>query len=112
MNKTILIGRLTKDVELRYTQTTNIAVAAFTLAVSRKFTKEGEERQSDFFNIVAWNKLAETSANFLRKGMQVAITGRLQNRTWDDEQGVKHYITEIIAEEFYFIDSKKLQSSN
>lgn len=112
MNKTILIGRLTKDVELRYTQTTNIAVAAFTLAVDRKFAKEGEERQSDFFNIVAWNKLAEASSSYLRKGMQVAITGKLQNRTWEDEQGVKHYVTEIIAEDLDFIDHKKFQSSD
>lgn len=67
MNKVILLGRLTKDVELRYTQTSNTAVASFTLAVNRKFVKEGEERQADFFNIVAWNKLAETSANYLKK---------------------------------------------
>ena len=66
MNKVILLGRLTKDVELRYTQTSNTAVASFTLAVNRKFVKEGEERQADFFNIVAWNKLAETSANYLK----------------------------------------------
>lgn len=109
MNKVILLGRLTKDVELRYTQTSNTAVASFTLAVNRKFVKEGEERQADFFNIVAWNKLAETSANYLKKGMQVAITGRLQTRTWDDEQGIKHYVTEVVAEELDFIESKKSQ---
>ena len=103
MNKVILLGRLTKDVELRYTQTSNTAVASFTLAVNRKFVKEGEERQADSFNIVAWNKLAETSANYLKKGMQVAITGRLQTRTWDDEQGIKHYVTEVVAEELDFI---------
>lgn len=64
MNKVILLGRLTKDVELRYTQTSNTAVASFTLAVNRRFVKEGEERQADFINIVAWNKLAETSSNY------------------------------------------------
>jgi single-strand DNA-binding protein len=112
MNKIILLGRLTKDVELRYTQTSNTAVASFTLAVNRKFVKEGEERQADFINIVAWNKLAETSSNYLRKGMQVVVIGRLQNRSWDDEQGQKHYVTEIIAEELEFVESKKTQSAD
>lgn len=110
MNKIILLGRLTKDVELRYTQTSNTAVASFTLAVNRKFAKEGEERQTDFINIVAWNKLAETSSNYLKKGMQVVITGRLQNRSWDDEQGQKRYVTEVIAEELEFVESKKSQN--
>lgn len=107
MNKIILLGRLTKDVELRYTQTSNTAVASFSLAVNRKFTKEGEEQQADFFNIVAWGKLAETSSKYLRKGSLILITGRLQNRNWEDEQGQKHYITEILAEELDFIESKK-----
>lgn len=109
MNKIILLGRLTKDVELRYTQTSNTAVASFTLAVNRRFVKEGEERQADFINIVAWNKLAETSSNYLKKGMQVVVTGRLQNRSWDDEQGQKRYVTEVIAEELEFVESKKSQ---
>lgn len=107
MNKIILLGRLTKDVELRYTQTSNTAVASFSLAVNRKFTKEGEEQQADFFNIVAWNKLAETASKYLRKGSLILITGRLQNRNWEDEQGQKHYITEILAEELDFIETKK-----
>lgn len=107
MNKIILLGRLTKDVELRYTQTSNTAVASFSLAVNRKFTKEGEEQQADFFNIVAWGKLAETSSKYLRKGSLILITGRLQNRNWEDEQGQKHYITEILTEELDFIESKK-----
>lgn len=107
MNKIILLGRLTKDVELRYTQTSNTAVASFSLAVNRKFTKEGEEQHTDFFNIVAWGKLAETSSKYLRKGSLILITGRLQNRNWEDEQGQKHYITEILAEELDFIETKK-----
>lgn len=107
MNKVILLGRLTKDVELRYTQTTNTAVATFSLAVNNRRTKEGEEQQADFFNIVAWNKLAETSSKYLKKGSPVLITGRLQNRNWDDEQGKKHYVTEVIAEELDFIESKR-----
>lgn len=112
MNKIILLGRLTKDVELRYTQTSNTAVASFTLAVNRRFVKEGEERQTDFINIVAWNKLAETSSNYLKKGMQVVVTGRLQNRSWDDEQGQKRYVTEVIVEELEFVESKKSQGAD
>lgn len=105
MNKIILLGRLTKDVELRYTQTSNTPVASFTLAVNRKFTKDGEEKQADFLSIVAWNKLAETASKYLKKGTQILVTGRLQTRTWDDEQGVKHYVSEIIAEEFDFVET-------
>ena len=107
MNKVELIGRLTKDPEVRYTQTNNVPVASFTLAVNRRFVKEGEERQADFINIVAWNKTAEFCNNYFRKGQQVAIVGRIQTRTWDDDQGQKHYITEVVAEEVYFADSKK-----
>ena len=110
MNKVILIGRLTKDVELRYTQTNNTAVASFSLAVNRKFVKPGEERQADFFNIIAWNKLAENS-KYLFKGNQVAISGRLETRSWDDPNGQKHYVTEVIAEEIDFIGSKNKQNN-
>lgn len=112
MNKIIFIGRLTKDVELKYTQSTNTAVASFSLAVNRRFVRDGEERQADFFNVIAWNKLAETAANYLKKGQQVAITGRLQNRTWDDADGNKHYITEVIAEELEFIESRNSRQSD
>ena len=94
MNKVILIGRLTKDVELRYTQTNNTAVASFSLAVNRKFVKSGEERQADFFNIIAWNKLAENISKYLFKG-----------------NGQKHYVTEVIAEEVDFIGSKNKQNN-
>lgn len=111
MNKVILIGRLTKDVELRYTQTNNTAVASFSLAVNRKFVKSGEERQADFFNIIAWNKLAENISKYLFKGNQVAISGRLETRSWDDQNGQKHYVTEVIAEEIDFIGSKNKQNN-
>ena len=107
MNKVILIGRLTKDVELRYTQTNNTAVASFTLAVNRRVARDGEERKADFFNIVVWNKLAETASKHLNKGMQVGIVGNIQNRFWETEDGTKKYITEIIAEEVEFLDSKR-----
>lgn len=111
MNKVILIGRLTKDVELRYTQTNNTAVASFSLAVNRKFVKPGEERQADFFNIIAWNKLTENISKYLFKGNQVAISGRLETRSWDDPNGQKHYVTEVIAEEIDFIGSKNKQNN-
>ena len=112
MNKVILIGRLTKDVELRYTQTNNTAVASFCLAVNRKFVKNGEERQADFFNIIAWNKLAETISKYLFKGNQVAISGRLETRSCDDENGQKHYVTEVIAEEVDFIEPRNKQNND
>ena len=107
MNKVILIGRLTKDAELRYTQSNNTPVASFCLAVNRKFAKTGKERGTDFINIVAWSNLAEIVSKNLKKGMQTAISGRLEVRNWEDEQGQKHYATEVIAEEIDFIDYKK-----
>ena len=107
MNKVILMGRLTKDPEVRYTQTNNTLVATFSLAVNRRFTKAGEERQADFINIVAWNKTGEFCSKYFKKGQQVGIIGRIQTRTWDDDQGQKHYVTEVVAEEAYFADSKR-----
>ena len=109
MNKVQLLGRLTKDPEVRYTQTNNTAVASFSLAVNRRFVKEGEERQADFINIVSWGKTANFCSKYFRKGMQIALVGRIQTRTYDDTEGKKHYVTEVIAEEVYFADSKKEQ---
>ena len=109
MNKTILMGRLTRDPETRYTQTNNIQVTSFTLAVNRRFTKEGEQ-QADFINVVTWNKTAEFVSKYFKKGQQVGIIGRIQTRNYDDDQGQKHYVTEVIAEEVYFADSKKEDS--
>ena len=107
MNKVILMGRLTRDPEVRYTQTNNTLVASFSLAVNRRFVRQGEERQADFINVVAWSKLGEFCSKYFKKGQQVSIIGRLQTRNWDDEQGQKHYITEVVAEEAYFADSRK-----
>lgn len=112
MNKVILMGRLTKDPEVRYTQATNTMVTSFTLAVNRRFVKQGEERQVDFINVVAWNKSAEFVSKYFSKGQQVGVIGRIQTRNYDDEQGVKHYITEVIAEEVYFAGEKKEKSQN
>ena len=106
MNKVILMGRLTRDPEVRYTQTSNTLVASFALAVNRRFVRQGEERQADFFNVVAWGKQGEFCSKYFKKGQQVGVIGRLQTRTWDDDKG-RHYITEVVAEEAYFADSKR-----
>ena len=106
MNKVILMGRLTRDPEVRYTQTSNTLVASFSLAVNRRFVRQGEERQADFFNVVAWGKTGEFCSKYFKKGQQVGVIGRLQTRTWDDDKG-RHYITEVVAEETYFADSKR-----
>ena len=106
------MGRLTRDVETRYTQTNNTLVAAFSLAVNRRFAKEGEERQADFINIVAWSKLGEFCSKHFKKGQQVGIIGRFQSRSWDDDNGQKHYVTEVVAEEAYFADSKKDENAS
>ena len=107
MNKVILMGRLTRDPEVRYTQTNNTLVASFSLAINRRFARQGEERQADFINVVAWNKTGEFCSKYFKKGQQVSIIRRLQTRTWDDDKGTKHYVTEVIAEEAYFADSRR-----
>ena len=107
MNKVILMGRLTRDPEVRYTQTNNTLVSSFSLAVNRRFVRQGEERQADFINIVAWSKLGEFCSKYFKKGQQVGVIGRIQTRTWDDDQGTKHYVTEVVAEEAYFADSRR-----
>ena len=111
MNKVILMGRLTRDPEVRYTQTNNTLVTNFNLAVNRRFTKQGEERQADFITVIAWSKLGEFCSKYFKKGQQVGIIGRLQTRNWEDEQGQKRYVTEVIAEEAYFADSKKEENT-
>ena len=82
-------------------------VASFSLAVNRRFARQGEERQADFINIVAWSKTAEFCSKYFKKGQQVGIIGRIQTRNWEDDQGQKHYVTEVVAEEAYFADSKR-----
>jgi single-strand DNA-binding protein len=106
MNKVILMGRLTKDPELRYTSGNNTAVASFTIAVNRRFAQEGQP-QADFINVVAWSKTAEFCGKYFTKGLQVAVVGRIQTRTWDDNEGKRHYVTEVVADETYFADSKR-----
>ncbi|MEG1900173.1 MAG: single-stranded DNA-binding protein [Bacilli bacterium] len=111
MNKVILIGRLTKDPELRYTQS-NVAVATFSLAVNRNFSNAQGEREADFINIVVWRKQAENIKNYIKQGSQVAVDGRMQTRTYDGEDGKKRYITEVIAENVQFLDSKNSNQNN
>ena len=112
MNKSILLGRLTKEPEIKLSQKNNTKVANFTLAVNRQYVKQGEERQVDFINIVAYSKLAEFVEKYLSKGLQICVSGRIQTRVWSDDNGIKHYITEIIAEEINFADSLKKQETN
>ena len=105
MNKVFLIGRLTRDPELRYTGN-NTAVASFSLAVQRNFANQQGEREADFFNITVWRKQAENVKNYLTQGSQVAIEGRLQTRTYDDANGQKRYVTEVVADNVEFIGSR------
>ena len=110
MNKVILMGRLTKDPEIRYTTTSNIPRCTFTLAVDRRFARQGEERQTDFFNIVAWRNQAEFCSKYFVKGQKVVIVGSIQNRSWDDSEGKRHYITEIVVDETYFAESRRAEA--
>ena len=112
MNKICLIGRLTKDPEVRYTQSNNTLVATFNIAVNRRFAKETDEVQADFIPIIAWAKTGEFCSKYFKKGQQIGMVGRIQTRNYDDDKGVKHYVTEVVAEEVYFADSKKDGDSN
>lgn len=103
LNKVILMGRLTADPELRHTQN-NIPVTSFTLAVDRGY---GQDKQTDFLDIVAWRKTAEIVSQWFSKGMLVAVSGRLQTRTWEDKQGNKRKAVEVVADEVFFAESKK-----
>lgn len=102
LNKVIMIGRLTKDPELRYTPN-GVAVCQFTLAVDRPFANQNGERGADFIPVVAWKKVAENCANYLKKGSQVAVDGRIQTRNYENNEGRKVYVTEVIAESVQFL---------
>ena len=107
LNKAILIGRLVRDPEINYTQGTGVAVTKFTLAVDRNFKNQNGQREADFIPIVCWRKLAENVANNLGKGRLVAISGRIQTRTYQAQDGSRRYVTEIVADEVQFLDYKK-----
>lgn len=102
LNRVILIGRLTRDPELRYTPA-GVAVTQFTLAVDRPFQNEGR-KEADFIPVVTWRQLAETCANYLRKGRLTAIEGRIQVRNYDNNEGKRVYVTEVIADNVRFLE--------
>ena len=104
LNRVILIGRLTKDPELRYTPS-GVAVTQFTLAVDRPFNSQSGEHEADFIPIVTWRQLAETCANYLRKGRLTAVEGRMQVRNYENNEGKRVYVTEIIADNVRFLES-------
>ncbi len=105
LNRVVLIGRLTKDPELRYTPN-GVAVASFTLAVNRSRLNQQGEREADFIPIVVWQKQAENCANYIGKGSLVAVDGRIQVRTYDGKDGQRRWVTEIIAENVRFLDKR------
>ena len=108
MNKVIFMGRLTRDPETRYTPgEKSTCVCTFSIAINRRFARQGEERQADFFNIVTYGKTGEFCSKYFKKGQQVGLIGRMQNNNWTDQNNVKHYSNEMVAEEAYFADSKK-----
>ncbi|CZR02496.1 single-stranded DNA-binding protein [Trichococcus collinsii] len=106
INTVVLVGRLTKDVDLRYTST-GTAVGTFSLAVNRQFTNQAGEREADFINCVIWRKSAENFANFTRKGALVGITGRIQTRNYEGNDGKRVYVTEIVADNFTLLEPKQ-----
>ncbi|MBP1906275.1 single-strand DNA-binding protein [Paenibacillus turicensis] len=106
LNRVILIGRLTRDPELRYTPS-GVAVTQFTIAVDRPFTSQGGEREADFIPVVTWRQLAETCANYLRKGRLTAVEGRIQVRNYENNEGKRVYVTEVIADNVRFLESNR-----
>lgn len=106
MNRVVLVGRLTKEPDLKYTPS-GAAVVTFTLAVNRSFTNQAGEREADFINCVVWRKAAENVANYLKKGSLAGVDGRLQTRNYEGNDGKRVYVTEVIAESVQFLEPKK-----
>ena len=111
MNKVFLIGRLTRDPELRYTGN-NTAVASFSIAVNRNFTNQSGEREADFINIVVWRNQAENVCKYCTKGSMVAVIGRITTRSYDAQDGTKRYVTEVVADNVRFLSSKGNSADN
>lgn len=109
LNKAILMGRLTREPELR-TTSSGISVASFTLAISRSYAKDEGQQQADFINCVAWRGTAEFVSKYFTKGMMMVVEGRLQSRSWEDKAGDKRYAMEVVAEQVQFGESKKAES--
>ena len=110
MNSVCLVGRTTKDPELRYTPS-NVAVATFSLAVNRTFKDANGEREADFINCVIWRQQAEHLANWAKKGALIGITGRIQTRSYENQQGQRVYVTEVVAENFQMLESRNSQGN-
>lgn len=111
INRTVLVGRLTRDPELRYT-TNGAAVASFTLAVNRQFTNSQGAREADFIDCVIWRKAAENFVNFTKKGSLVGIDGRIQTRNYENKQGQRVYVTEVVVDNFSLLESRNANSSD
>lgn len=110
LNRVVLIGRLTRDPELRYTPT-GTAVTQFTLAVDRPFTNGQNQREADFIPVVTWKQLAENCANYLRKGRLCAVEGRIQTRNYENNEGRKIFVTEVVADNVRFLESSRKEES-
>lgn len=111
INNVVLVGRMTRDAELRYTPS-NIAVATFNLAVNRPFKNEAGEREADFINCVIWRQSAENLANWAKKGSLIGITGSIQTRNYENQQRQRVYVTEIIVNNFQLLESRSSQENN
>lgn len=105
INNVVLVGRLTKDPDLKYTAS-GTAVSTFTLAVNRNFTNQSGNREADFINCVIWRKSAETLANYAKKGTLLGVTGRIQTRSYENQQGQHVYVTEVVVENFQLLESR------
>lgn len=111
INRSVLVGRLTRDVDLRYTAN-GTAVATFTVAVNRQFTNANGEREADFINCVIWRKAAENFSNFTHKGSLVGIDGRIQTRNYENQQGQRIYVTEVVVENFALLEPKSANDNH
>lgn len=105
INNVVLVGRLTKDPELRYTQS-NVATASFTLAINRNFKNAEGNREADFISCIMWRQSAENLVNWCRKGQQIGITGRIQTRNYENQQGQRVYVIEVVAENFHVLEKR------
>lgn len=111
MNKVTLVGRLTKDPELKFTPGAGTAVTTFTIAVNRRFKREGQP-DADFIPVVVWGRMAEVTANYMSKGRQIGISGRIETRSYEAKDGTRRYVTEVIAEEVEFLGNKQSAESD
>ena len=111
INNVVLVGRMTRDAELHYTQQ-NLAVVTFNLAVNRNFKNQSGEREADFINCVIWRQQAENLANWAKKGALIGITGRIQTRNYDNQQGQRVYVTEVVADNFQLLESRNKSANH